>query len=766
MTPDRPLSPGAAPRARRATGDALDRVRGTFAFSIDRRVEGALHACAVRSVVPHGTIRGIDAAEALEMPGIVAVVDGSHLAEDPGVQAFSGETRADQPVLAIGRVRYVGEPVALVVAETRAAAYAAATRIFVDVDELPAVVDAECAGDPDAPQLHEDWPGNDCGRWALVHGHAEAALTTAAYVHTGTYRSPTQNHVPMEPHVATAAWLPDGTLEVWSGSQAPYAVRQRLATIFRLEPQQVRVRGDALGGGFGSKLDVKLEGLVALAARVVGRPVRMELRREEVFMTSAKHAATVTVTTGVDSAGLIVARLVDIVWNAGAYALSTPRASRTGMIRSPGPYRIPHVRARSVARYTNTVPTGPFRGAMTGQICWAYESANDEVAARLGLDPVEFRRRNLLRDGDVFASGDVMHDMHYVELLDAVESALRAERSPGPPPAAPFVVRGRGYAAVLKTTRTPSRSEALVQVDDEGVVTVRSSSVEMGQGAAPSLAQLAAARLALSPDDVRVSLPDTVWTPFDQTTSSSRTTFAMGLAVEAAADDLRVCLDDVARATWGDGGELAFRHRDGSVTHPQDPARTLSYGELVRASGRPGLVGSGSYESPPGAGRLDPETSQGNASDHFHQGVVGVEVEVDTGTGRLRVLRAHGAVYAGRLVDEERARKQVEGGMIFGLGQAVMEEVLFESGQLSNPNLSDYQIPSALDAPIATSTVLANPDPAAHPHGIGESTVPPMAPAVANAVAAATGIRIRDLPVTAEKVLRALQEREGDVGTA
>ena len=750
------VSPGASPRSRRPVGDAVDRVRGTFPFSVDRRVEGTLHAKAVRSVIPHGHILGIDATEALDMPGVLAVIHGGHIADDPGISPWAGENRPDQPILAMGKVRYVGEPVALVVAETRAIAESAASRVYPDIEELPHVVDAVRAGDPDAPQLHEEWPGNDCGRWTLVHGDAEQAMRTAAHVHTATYNSPTQNHVPMEPHTSTAAWLPDGSLEVWTGTQAPYAVQQRLAEYFGLRREQVRVRGDNLGGGFGSKLDIKLEGLVALASRVVGAPVRMELRRDEVFMTAAKHAATVTMTTGVDGDGLLVARIVDIVWNSGAYAVQTPRSSRTGMMRSPGPYRIPNVLARSVARYTNTVPTGPFRGAMTGQVCWAHESAADEIAVLLGQDPIEWRRRNLLREGDVYASGDVMHDIHYVDLLDVVDAALR-EEPPAPP--RPHRVRGRGVAAVLKTTRTPSRSEAHVQVDRTGTVTVRTSSAEMGQGSAASMADLAAARLGLDPGDVMVSTPDTAWTPFDQTTSSSRTTFAMGLAVERAADDLRACLARAAAPAW-DVSPESLVHRAGSVVHPDDPGTRLAYGDIVARSGEDALVGSGCYETPPGAGKLDPETSQGNLSVHFHQGVVGVEVEVDTETGRIEVLRAHGATYAGRLVDAERARKQTEGGMLFGLGQAVMEEVLFESGQLTNPNLSDYQIPSLLDAPRLGSTVLSSADPACEPHGIGESTVPPMAPAIANAVYDATGVRIRDLPVTAERVLRALREEE------
>jgi CO/xanthine dehydrogenase Mo-binding subunit len=747
-----PVPPGAPRQTWLPHTDAADRVRGEFRFAVDRRVAGTLHAVAVRSDLAHGRITAIDPAAAFDVPGVRAVLDGAALRDDPAIDPWHGENRADQPVLAIEKVRYVGEPVALVVAETRAAAAEAARRVVVDIDPLPEVTDERAAGEPDAPRLHDDWPGNDCGQWTLRHGDAEAAMATAHHVHTATYRSPTQSHVAMEPHSATAAWLPDGTLEVWTGTQAPYTVRDRLAGIFRLPPERVRVRGDRLGGGFGSKLDLKLEGLAAVAARTAGAPVRIELRRDEAFLTSAKHAATVTMTTGVDATGLLVARIIDITWNAGAYALSSPRASRTGMIRSPGPYRIPHVLARSVARYTNTVPTGPFRGAMTGQVCWAHESALDEIAAELGIDPVELRRRNLLTDGDTFATGDVMPDMHYVELLDAVADSLEWTVEPAAPPGR---ARGRGVGVVLKTTRTPTESHALVSLSANGKVTVGTSSVEMGQGAGASLASLAAARLGVDPTGIAVSLPDTAWTPYDPTTSSSRTTFAMGLAVEAAADDLRRRLAEAVADWWDVPGEHLVHDGD-TIRHPDDPTLALRLGEVVAKTGE--VTGEGRYATPPGAGVLDPETSQGNVSVHFHQGAVGVEVEVDLATGAYRVLRAHGATYAGRLVDEHRAHKQTQGGVVFGLGQAMMEELGYDAGQPVNPNLSDYQIPSILDVPVVTSTVLTDPDPAAEPHGIGESTVPPTAPAVANAVYAATGVRIRDLPVTPEKILRGLRE--------
>ncbi len=718
----------------RSVDDARARVVGTFPFAVDRRVAGAAHVSAVRSKVPHGRIVGIDTSAALELPGVLAVVTGEDVRAELGDAMFHGENRRDQPVLAVDRVRYVGEPVALVVAETRQAAERATRYVDVDVEELPFVTHQDEAGEPDAPLVHEEWAGNDCGEWQLVHGDAEQAMKTAAVVDTRTYYSPTANHAALEPHVATASW-DDDALEIWTGTQAPYEVRKRLSGIFGLDPERIRIRVDNIGGGFGSKLDLKLEAMAAVCARAVGRPARMELRRDEVFVTAAKHSATVTVTTGADAEGRLVARIIDVVYNGGAYALSTPRSIRSGMIRSPGPYTIPNVFVRARGRYTNTVPTGPFRGAMTGQVCFAHESAIDELAGQIGIDPLEIRRRNVLRDGDTFATGEVMHEMKYVDVLDELARGI-GWHEPLPEPV-DGIVRGRGIGLVLKSTRTPSRSEAEVVLRPDGRLVIRSSSVEMGQGAHRTLCEMVARQLDVDPSTVSVTVVDTDHTPFDTVTSSSRTTLSMGLAVEAAARDLRDQVEKAA-AAMGEDAPLA---------------------EIAAEAGE--LVGHGTFQSPPGYGELDPDTSQGLHTVSWHQGGVAVEVEVDTRTGKVRVLRAHGVSFAGRAIDPERIRKQTEGGMIFALGQALMEEVVFDAGELANGNFSDYQLPSIVDSPVEiSSTVLTDPDPDATPHGVGENTVPPIAPAIANAVHAATGARVRELPLTAERVLRAIRERE------
>ena len=741
------------PELRRPLDDADDRVSGRYRFAVDRRVPGALAGRVVRSIVPHGRLGEIDTADALDVPGVVAVVTGADLAAIEGLHPYYGEIYQDQPVLAVDRVRYVGEPVAVVLAEDERAADAGAEQVFVDYEELPYVVDPVAAGEPGAAQVHDEHDRNTCAHWSLRHGDIEEGWRQSDRIYEHEYWSPTANHVPMEPHVATAAW--DGHhLQVWSGTQAPYTVRARLAQIFGMPEDHIRVSADNLGGGFGAKTDAKIEPLVACASLVTGRPVRIELRRDEVFVTAAKHSARVRIRTGVKNDGTLVARQIEIVWNAGAYAIATPRSARTGMIRSPGPYRIPHVSASSIARYTHTVPTGPFRGAMTGQICWAHESALDEIAADLGIDPVEMRRRNVLRDGDEYATGEAMQEMFYTDLVEAVAKGIEWD-TPVEPSGEPHRVRGKGMALVLKSTRTPSRSEVGLRLDRDGRFTILISAVEMGQGAQPTMALIAAGELDVDPGLFDVSSPDTQWTPFDSTTSSSRTTFFTGSAVRDAARNLKDRIVIMAADVLAVDPD-SIQHDRGAVVVRQNPQRRRTYEQILADAGEDEVVVAGAYETPPGLGQLDAD-AQGMATISWHQGCVGVEVEVDVETGHVEVLRAHGANYAGRAVDAERVRKQSEGGMIFGLGQAVMEEMIFDEGQLTNPNLSDYMIPSILDAPgLIASTIVERDAVDAAPHGVGENTVPPMAPAVGNAIFRATGARIRSLPLTAERVLQAL----------
>jgi CO/xanthine dehydrogenase Mo-binding subunit len=389
---------------------------------------------------------------------------------------------------------------------------------------------------------------------------------------------------------------------------------------------------------------------------------------------------------------------------------------------------------------------------MTSQVCFAYEAQLDEIALDLGIDGVEMRRRNLLRDGDTYATGEVMHDLHYDELLDAAAAAIEWDEPL--PPAPPGMARGRGLALMIKSTLTPSRSEARVELDAGGSVRLFHSSIEMGQGADGTMMQLLADALGVPPEAIDQPFPDTDTTPFDTTTSSSRATSSMGAATNDAAANLKQELARLAAKHWETTPDRVAVD-DGRVTFEGD---ALSYAELLAAVGEDSVSATGVFQSEGGMKGLDPMNVQGKVSVHWHQGAAAVEVLVDRETGQVHIPHCHGAAYAGRVVNPLRVKQQNEGGAIFGLGPTLFEEMVYSDGQLTNPNLSDYMIPSIVDVPRRlSSTAVESDDPHAEMHGVGEMSLPAVSPAVASAIARATGVHLRRVPMTAERVLRALE---------
>ena len=731
--------------------DAAERVVGTLMYTVDHSIEGMVHGKLVRSPYPHATILAVDISRAQASEGVLRVITGADIAAAAEIpNPLFGLARRDQPPLAMEKVRYAGDPVALVVADTPANARAAAESVMIDYDELPFVVDPEQALASGAPVLHELWPGNECGEWRLETGDTDGAMAAAEHLFESEYHSPMASPVPFEPHVAVAVWE-GNSLDIWTATQWPAAVQGELAHMFDVSTERVRVRTFPLGGGYGSKSQLKIEPVVAAAARMMGRPVRVELDRDEVFLTVAKHPAKMWIRTGVDASGRFVAREMDLLYNGGAYAVLTPKAVAQGMLRSVGPYRFPNMRIRSRGVYTNTVPSGSFRGAMTNQCAFAYESHVDEIATGLGIDPVELRLKNLSCDGDRFATGQVMHDVHFHELVQDVTQVIGWNDSEPPPMSGK--ARGKGMAVILKTTAPGSRSEVRVELFADGRVLVHTSSVDMGQGVLGTLAQLTAHHLGVDFEAVTVLDPDTAAT-FDSMTAGSRTTHVADRAIREACESIRAQLALFAAEQMGvDPSELRFEA--GSVAGPR--GERLRYSEIVGRARVSAVVGEGVYQSAPSDALNEPPDVRGVVADHWHQGAVAVEVEVDLETGKVELQRCHGAAWAGRVVNPIRARQQSEGSIIFGIGPALFEELVVVDGQVSNPNLSDYMIPSILDVPIElTSSSLESADPDADIHGVGEMTIPAVAPAIANAIARATGARIRHLPLTPERVLRAI----------
>jgi CO/xanthine dehydrogenase Mo-binding subunit len=761
--------------------DARERVTGSIGYVLNIELPGMLIGRILRSQLPHARVIRVDTARAERLPGVVAVLSRNDLMNQSQIFPYFGPIIRDQPVVAIDRVRFAGDPVAAVAAVDEDSALEALDLIQVEYEELPAVFDPQEALKPGAPVLHERFARIDrsfadiilnvqegtnlCNQFKLRKGDVEQGFGQADHVFEDVYRSPPVQHVPLEPHVAIAQ-VESGRVSVWSGTQTPHVVRAQVADIFQVPLSRVRIVVHTLGGGYGAKSYPKLEPITAVLAWKARRPVKIVLARDEDFRTVTKHAVTIHLKTGVKQDGTLVARQSTCYFNAGAYADVSPRLIKNGGYGTAGPYRIPHVRVDSYAVYTNIVPAGAFRGYGVSQAAWAYESQMDQIADQLGIDPLDLRLKNILRDGDTFATGETVHDMHLEALLRNAAQAIgwgdgaeygkqggrvEAGSSVSTRPLGPRR-RGRAITCVMKGTVTPSTSSAAAKLNDDGSLNVLTSSVEMGQGAKTVLAQIAAEEAGLPLERVLVSEPDTDSTPYDQQTTSSRTTFSMGSAVCMAVRDIKHQLLELAAEQLEVSAEdVVFQN--GAVTVKGAPERALSYSDVVRRSRRGNLLGQGTFVT---SGGLDPNTGQGIASVHWHHAAAACEVEVDTETGKIEVLRFHANVFAGRMVNPRQCELQTEGSTLFGLGQALFEEMAYDGGQLINPNLADYMIPSFQDLPRSLSTAVLEASGASEIHGIGETSVPPVAPVIANAVARALGIRITELPLTPERVLRAL----------
>ncbi len=736
--------------------DSVARVTGTVDYMFNLHLPNMLFGKIVRSQAPHAKLLKVDTTNALNVAGVVAILTG----EDLGANAFYGAMIKDQGVVAVDRVRYVGEPIAAIAAESLEAAEEAALLVDIEYEELPSVFDAKEAIQPGAPSLHEKFPNNIFKLAKLRHGDMEAAFAEADEIFEDTFISPVAQQASLEPHVAAAQW--DGEhLTIWTASQAPFMVRKVLSETFGIAPESVRVIVPPLGGGYGGKGHIRIEPLVAAMARKThGRPVKFVLSRAEEFVTVTKHAASITLKTGIKRDGTFTARQVTIYWNGGAYADASPGLVPAGMVRSVGPYRIPAVHVDSYGIYTNLPPAGAYRGAMSSQTTWAYESQMDIIAYKMGWDPLEFRMKNLFVSGDHFATGEELRDVHFVECLDAAARGLGANPSPltpsrstpvGLPVGEGNARRGRGYAVMMKSTVAVSKSQARLKLMKDGTVTLYTSTVEMGQGGHTTMAQITAETLGLPLSAIKIVGPDTAITPFDTTTSASRSTNSMGNAVIAACGSMRKKLLELG-APLLETPVADLRIENGFVLAHEV---SISFADILKRNNMDELQEAGEYSTSLG---IDPETGQGVSTPHWHQGAGAAEVEVDTETGRVTILRYSAASFAGRVVNPRMAKLQNDGNVIFGLGPALMEEILFDGGQATNPNLADYAIPSIRDIPAELISVCIESE-EREMHGIGEMTLPPVAPAIASAIEDAVDVRIKDLPITAEKILRALLEK-------
>jgi CO/xanthine dehydrogenase Mo-binding subunit len=731
--------------------DARQRVTGAIDYTINTTLPGSLVARLVTSPYAHARIVRIDASAARRVPGVRAIVCGADL-PDLGIAQLLGRPPFERPVLAFDRARYAGEPVAAVAAEDDDAAREAAALIEVEYEELPAAVEIQQALAPDAPLIHD--AANQCYEHHISRGDVAAGFAEAELVFEGEFATPAVQHVPLEPHCCIAKFE-GGRLVVWTATQNPFGVRDELAQLLGVPRSSVRVLVASLGGGFGSKLNTLLEPIATALARVSGRPVRLTLSRAEEFTTFVRNAAQIRLRTGVKRDGTLVAREAQCYFGLGAYATAGINGISNGGIAMSSAYRFAHVKIDSYGVYTNTVPMGAFRAPGVPQVAFASEMQLDEISEKLGIDPVELRRKNLVRDGDRFIAGGHLEDLHFDELLERAAEEI-GWTGPGKSREISTDRRriGRAIVPTLKMTRTPTVSNAALKLNSDGSVHVMTGAVEMGQGSRTALAQIAADTVGVPVEGVTVAAIDTDLVPWEGGTASSRTTFAVGGSVAKAATDLHDQLRDLA------ADQLEVSPDDvvigqGVATVRGVPDRRKSFGQLIAGAGLTDLLGQGHNvtEAAP-----DLVTGEPGASAHWHHGVVAAEVALDPETGRVEVTRAWAGVFAGRVVNPVLCELQAHGSVLMGLGEALFEDMQYEDGRLVSGSLAEYNIPSMRDAPAQFPTWIVEDPEKLDIHGVGETLVPAGAVVVGCAVANAIGARPRELPLTPERILRTLQE--------
>jgi len=578
----------------------------------------------------------------------------------------------------------------------------------------------------------------------LRRGDADAALERADRVIEHTFKTQQCLHLPFEPFVSIAE-PGDGTLTIHTSNQTPSFVRIEIARLLGWPENRVRVKVPFLGGGFGAKVYVKVEALAAALALLVRRPVKIALTMEEQFYMITKHATTFRIKSGVDRDGRVIARACEVMWNGGAYADIGPRVAQKSGFTAPGPYDIDNVSIDSYELYTNRTPAGALRGFGIPQLVWAYESHTDLLARELGIDPLEFRRRNMLRPDRPQASGTAMTDAAVGAVLEALAKRMNWQ--------APFdrgsgrLRRGRGIAIGFKASISPTTSVAIVNVSADGSSTLYTSTVDMGQGSDTAFAQIAAEVLDVDAEAVRVVHPDTDVTPYDMGTLGSRSLFHMGNAVRLAAEDARGKLRALAAEASLPAG----------TNYP--PAEIFKKRFGMQAGN---VIGSASYV--PTYKSPDAQTGlSDNVTPFWMIGGSGAEVEIDTETGEVRVLRLVNAADCGKPINPGVARTQLSGAAVMQLGFTLSEAMRLDGGQVTNASLADYKIPGINDIPPMEKELV---DAEQHSgpfgaKGLGESGTFGVSPAIANAIHDAVGVRITELPITAEVVLRALRAKQG-----
>ena len=762
--------------------DGLEKITGAAKYTDDLDFgPSMLYVAVLESPYAHAIIKNIDTTEAEKMPGVRAVLSGKDFPEKFGLYL------KDNSIFPADRVRYVGEQVAAVVAETPAQAQVAVKKIKVDYEPLPVLQNPLDAIKPDAPLIHPDlgkyevvpWlypqPGTNIAHVRKIRkGDVDKAFEEADYVLEDWYHVPHVVHAPIETHISVALYSYDGRLTLWNSTQSPHTQRNIIAHSLKIPHKNVRVIASYVGGGFGGKAGISMEVIAAVAAmKVPGHPVKLRWTRKQEFQNSSQRQELYAhIKMGVNKEGKIIALKHELFWDVGASAEYGSNVVNATGFSATGPYYIPNVYIDSFAIYTNRPPCGAYRGFGYSEFHFGIESHMDRMAKIIGMDPVEFRRKNAIQRGQPVAYGVEMNPTGILECIDKVAEKIKwgeEDRSPDP-----TKVRAKGFAAVWKAPAMPPNesSAAFLKFSEDGSINLLVSGMELGQGFLTAMAKIAAEELSLPLEKIRVELPDTDRNPYEWQTVASHVTWSCGNAVRRAAIDARnQILDTVSRAYHIEKANLYLE--DGKVKCYTDPEFELPFEDFVingiempdgTFRGGP-IMGHGMFMPEFTSAKVNPETGLGGHPNvHYTTGAGAVEIEIDKETGRIRVLKMAEAFDAGKAINPDLVEGQIVGGFVQGLGTALWEEVKFdENGRILNPNFTDYKIPTALDVPRDMNPIIvevAQPDGPFGARGIAEHTMIPVMPAVANAVENALGIRIKEVPITPEKILNALRKKE------
>lgn len=760
--------------------DAIEKVNGNAVFVADIKLPGMLYAKVLRSTKGHAIIKDIDISEAESFAGVVKIITGKEFS------SLFGACISDQTPLAVDKVRYVGEPVAVVIADTEFIARKALKKIKVEYEDQKVLLDPfEAARDsknlihPKSNTYHRIDSINPINDSNIFHhfkinkGDIEKAFKEADLVIEKDYYFPSIHHVQLEPHGAVAYYRTNGTMSMWSSTQAPYVVRNAISELLGIPQRKIRVKVSYVGGGFGGKSDVTIEPLAACLARAVpNRPIRLILTREEMVEgTVIGRGIYSKYRTAINRDGKILGEKIEIYVRGGGYGEYAVNIVNGAGISATGPYEIPNIKVDCYGVYTNTPPTGACRGYGHPEVHWACERQRDIIAQNLEMSPIEFRLKNILKPGKKNSIGQTMQkhngrlDLCVEKVLNELNKSIRYDNE------TKDIVTSKGVAVFMKCPVMPTNAQsgAILKLNEDGGITLSVGAIEMGQGCNTVLAQIAAEALKITIDKVEV-VPevDTFTSPYEWQTVASHTTWAVGNAVLLAAEDMISKLMKAASGILNEAKENLYIN-NGRVLSKTNEKSFITFEEISQgykdSSGQAlnvPIIGVGNFV-PKGLTYLDPKTGQGNIAADWTMGCQGVEIEVNSKTGDMSILNMVTAIDAGKIINPQLAEGQIFGAAIQAMGAVLHEELIFsKDGVIRNKSLTDYKTPGIEDIPKEHNTIFIETPEEGGPfgaRGLGEHGTVGIAPAIASALYNGLKINLRTLPLNKEKVLTAIRER-------